>query len=182
MAAIGPYLKANLLDGEEIVHEARFHWLYTVSAFAWLVMSAAFSLWIYFYPPDFLAGVLATKFVPTAGDMFRLDRILAAIVFLIGFYRYIVMMIFQYTTEMAVTNLRLVFKRGLIARSISSVNADRVEGADVSQGLLGRLLGYGRIAIRGTGVGDIVLPPIDNPLAFRRAMLEVAYQNRPFGG
>lgn len=182
MAAVGPYLKTNLLDGEQIVHGARFHWLYIVSAFAWLVMSAAFSIWIYFYPPGFLAHALSTNFVPTAGDLFRLDRILAALVFLIGLYRYAAMMVFQYTTEMAVTNLRLVFKRGLIARSISSVNADRVEGADVWQGVLGRLLGYGRIAIRGTGVGDIILPPIDNPLAFRRAMLEVAYQNRSHGG
>jgi hypothetical protein len=36
--------------------------------------------------------------------------------------------------------------------------------------VLGRIFGYGRIMVRGMGVGEVVLPPISNPIAFRRAI------------
>ncbi len=176
------YLARNLLDGERIVRVARFHWLYTVSAVAWLVMSAAFSIWIFYFPPSALATVLSMQLVPSAGDLLRLDRILSIGVFLIGLYRYAAMMIFKISTEIVITDLRLVFKRGLISRTVNSVNVDRIEGADIYQGVIGRILGYGRIAVRGTGMGDIMLPPIDDPLAFRKAVLEVARPQRPYQG
>ena len=37
---------------------------------------------------------------------------------------------------------------------------------NVDQGYLGRLLGFGRITIRGTGIDDVDIPPIADPLRF----------------
>jgi hypothetical protein len=44
----------------------------------------------------------------------------------------------------------------------------KVEEINLDQSILGRILGYGTVRIQGTGVGELVLPPIDDPLEFRR--------------
>jgi uncharacterized membrane protein YdbT with pleckstrin-like domain len=80
------------------------------------------------------------------------------------------MMIIKVTTEIAITNKRLVYKRGLVARYVGEINIDRIEGVNVLQGVLGRIFNYGRIMVRGMGVGEVILPPIEEPLKFRRAI------------
>ncbi len=74
------------------------------------------------------------------------------------------------TTEIAITNTRLVYKRGLVARHVGEMSIDRIEGVNVLQTILGRLLNYGRLAVRGMGIGEVILPPIEDPIAFRQAI------------
>ena len=45
-----------------------------------------------------------------------------------------------------------------------------IEGVRVTQTLWGRLFGYGRIRIEGTGDDHIDIPNIDDPVGFRRAI------------
>ena len=72
--------------------------------------------------------------------------------------------------EIAITNNRLVYKRGLIARQVGEISIDRIEGVNVLQTVFGRIYNYGRLAIRGMGVGEVVLPPIEDPITFRKAI------------
>ena len=51
-----------------------------------------------------------------------------------------------------------------------------IEGVKVSQGIWGRILGYGHVRIEGTGVDAIETPPIAHPVQFRRAI-----ENAKFG-
>jgi len=37
---------------------------------------------------------------------------------------------------------------------------------------LGRIFNYGRVMVRGMGVGEVVLPPVEDPISFRRAIEE----------
>ncbi len=57
----------------------------------------------------------------------------------------------RWTTEIDVTNRRIVYKRGFIKRHTVEMNMDKVESVDVDQSVLGRLLNYGDITIHGTG-------------------------------
>ena len=41
---------------------------------------------------------------------------------------------------------------------------------NVLQTIMGRIFNYGRIMVRGMGVGEVILPPIEDPIAFRRAI------------
>ena len=92
--------------------------------------------------------------------------------FLLGLYLFAHMMIIKATTEIAVTTERMIYKRGLIARHVGELDIDRIEGVSVYQGVLGRLLGYGSVMIRGMGVGEVLLPPIEAPVEFRKAIQE----------
>jgi uncharacterized membrane protein YdbT with pleckstrin-like domain len=76
----------------------------------------------------------------------------------------------RWTTEIAITNKRIILKRGFIRRDTVEMSIDRVESVDVKQSLLGRALGYGDVIVRGTGSGLAPIRKIDNPLHFRSQM------------
>ena len=99
-------------------------------------------------------------------------RAFAFLMFILGLVKFASMMVIKATTEIAITSSRLVYKRGLVARHVGEISIDRIEGVNVLQSILGRIFNYGRVLIRGMGVGEVVLPPIQDPITFRRAIEE----------
>ncbi len=71
------------------------------------------------------------------------------------------------TTEIAVTDRRIIFKRGLFRRHTVEMNMQKVESVDVDQTLLGRLFDYGDVTVRGVGSSFKRLKLIDAPLRLR---------------
>lgn len=82
------------------------------------------------------------------------------------------------TTEVALTNQRVILKWGLVRRNTIETYLDKVEGIAVDQSILGRLLGYGSVSVRGTGGGGTPCPGIASPQEFRRAVNEHIQNNR----
>ena len=70
-------------------------------------------------------------------------------------------------TELAVTDHRVIYKTGLLSRHTIEMNRDKVESVDVDQSLLGRILGYGTVIVRGTGGSLEPMRNIGDPLTFR---------------
>jgi uncharacterized membrane protein YdbT with pleckstrin-like domain len=73
----------------------------------------------------------------------------------------------RWTTETDVTNLRVVHKTGFIKRRTFEMSLDKVESVDVNQSILGRLLNYGYVTVRGVGEGAETIETIASPLEFR---------------
>jgi len=69
-----------------------------------------------------------------------------------------------------VTNQRLIFKRGLLWRSIQELQLRAIEEVILEQGLVGRLLNFGGLQLHGTGVDDIRLPVLADPMGLRRSL------------
>lgn len=90
---------------------------------------------------------------------------------IIGIVIFLRRFVYEVTTEVAVTNRRFVFKRGFITRHTDEFSTQRIEGVNLTQGFWGRLLNFGRLHIRGSGIGEVDLPTISKPLDFRRAMV-----------
>jgi uncharacterized membrane protein YdbT with pleckstrin-like domain len=76
-------------------------------------------------------------------------------------------LVFQ-STELAVTNRRVLAKSGIVRRHCIDVQNNKVEGLTYNQGLIGRLFGYGSIFVRGTGIGMVPIPYVAAPEAFKR--------------
>jgi len=91
-------------------------------------------------------------------------------VFIIGIVIFAVMMIRKWTTELGITTHRFVKKTGWLTLNTAEIALPNIEGVKVTQGIWGRLLGYGKIRIEGTGVDAVEMPDIADPLAFRRAI------------
>jgi uncharacterized membrane protein YdbT with pleckstrin-like domain len=89
---------------------------------------------------------------------------------LIGIWIFFAMMIKKWTTEIGVTSHRFVIKTGLVKLDTNEIALQNIEGVRVSQSLWGRLLGFGRIRIEGTGVDAVEIPDIADPVGFRAAL------------
>ncbi|MBV9758897.1 MAG: PH domain-containing protein [Alphaproteobacteria bacterium] len=90
--------------------------------------------------------------------------VLAVIAFLRAFLR-------RLSTEIVVTNHRVIFKRGLFSRHTVEMNVSKIETVDVEQTLWGRLFGYGNVIIRGTGGTFEPLIGVARPLQLRNTIL-----------
>ena len=168
------YVEQSLGPNEELVHIGKFHWMYTVQAFMAIIWGIIISIMVV------VGGVIVYKqmgwFPPGLPAMEGVQylhpglRIGAFIAFVFGLLSFAQMMVVKATTEIAITNTRLVYKRGLVARQVGEMSIDRIEGVNVLQTILGRLFNYGRLAIRGMGIGEVILPPIEDPIVFRQAI------------
>lgn len=91
------------------------------------------------------------------------------IFFLVAFIRY-------KTTELAITNKRVIAKLGFISRKTIELNINKVESIQVDQGILGRIFDYGSLIISGAGNPQAPISGISNPMNFRRAFMETQDQ------
>ena len=87
---------------------------------------------------------------------------------LIGIFIFIARYIEKWTTERALTNKRLIIKRGLISRKTEEISCNRIEEVNLSQTVIQRILGSGDILVRGVGAGEIFLRKIDNPIGVQK--------------
>lgn len=134
------YVEDTIGTNEKIVYTVNFHWIYTFSAFLYLLFFG---------------------------------------VFIIGIIIFLKMMINKWTTERVLTNSRYIQKTGWIARDTEEISIYKIEEVDLSQSILGRILGYGSISISGTGSCNIVLKSIDDPLIFQKYLNDLRFNNKP---
>jgi len=76
------------------------------------------------------------------------------------------------TTELAITNKRVIAKFGFIRRSTIELNINKVESIQVDQSIGGRIFNFGTLIISGGGNPQAPIRGISDPLAFRRAFIE----------
>ena len=168
------YIQQSLGPNEELVHVGKFHWMYTVHAFMSIVWGMIGSVLVivgsvYMYKQMGYIR-LNVSWLDVIRELHPGLRIFSFVVFLMGLLGFAQRMVIKATTEIAITNTRLVYKRGLIARQVGELSIDRIEGVNVLQTVMGRILNYGRLAVRGMGIGEVVLPPIEDPIKFRQAI------------
>jgi uncharacterized membrane protein YdbT with pleckstrin-like domain len=71
-------------------------------------------------------------------------------------------------TEVAVSNKRVLIKRGLLSRRSIEVLLPKVESIGVDESFLGRMLGYGTVIVRGRGGTFETFDKIAHPNELRR--------------
>ena len=74
------------------------------------------------------------------------------------------------STEIAVTNQRLILKVGLFRSRTLELKLAKVESLAVTQGLFGKLFGFGTVTVIGTGGTREPFASLTDPLALRRAV------------
>ena len=143
------YIEEILQPGEQVLFAGTLHWIVYLPAMLILIPAV---------------GALTQARPGTTG----MSWLLAAIAFLLASAVMSASAWFRrWTTEIDVTNRRIVYETGFIRRHTVEMNMDKVESVDVDQSFWGRILDYGDIVIRGTGVGIEPLHNIGSPLAFR---------------
>lgn len=70
--------------------------------------------------------------------------------------------------EYALTNKRVVVKTGVISRNTEEMRLSKAETVEVKQGILGRIFGYGKVVITGTGTSNVVFNYVSKPLQVKK--------------
>ena len=148
------YLDRVLQPDETVLHRGNIHWLVYWPAAVFLLIALA-GLYGYLMYPEQQTVAIAVTLVGAVG---------LVIAWLVGFLK-------RWSTEIAVTNRRVIFKEGLIARRTFEMNMDKIESVDVDQSIPGRIFNYGTVTVRGVGSGSEPLKRISSPLELRNRVL-----------
>ena len=119
--------------------------------------------------PVVLAMVIVA--VGLAADQYlHWNLIFAAAVLLATGWVLLVPYIRKATTDLVVTDRRVIVKYGLIRRDTNEMRLSKVESIRIDQGVFERILGYGTVLIRGVGGSFEPITHVADPLAFKRAV------------
>lgn len=150
------YVRSILQPNEQVLIVGKLHWVVYIKTVLFLCVGIISVALEHNFSSEYLPNYLEYTTVVVFGA--------AALVSFVHAWSV------RWITELAVTNRRVIYKRGFISRHTVEMNMDKIESVDVDQSLLGRVLGYGTIHILGTGQGIESLPRIADPLALRNAI------------
>jgi uncharacterized membrane protein YdbT with pleckstrin-like domain len=149
---MGRYIDDILQPGEKVLYSTNAHWIFYLPAIA------AWALVIV---------LLALSRSTTTEGLILTCLAAAAVVAIVALYWTGKAWFHRWTTETDVTNMRVVHKTGFIKRRTFEMSLDKVESVDVNQSILGRILNYGSVTVRGVGEGAETIDMIASPLDFR---------------
>jgi len=148
---LGAYTAATLQFDERPLHQTTIHWMAlsgsVIGAFLSLIVIvpiAMFAAWRNFYWA-WLMLVIPTGILLSAAITVR-------------------------TSELVITDRRVLIKVGFIQRHTFEMFISKIESVGVFQSMLGRLFNYGTVEIRGTGGSSESFATIADPLPFRDAI------------
>ncbi|MGE5269406.1 MAG: PH domain-containing protein [Thiohalocapsa sp.] len=147
------YVEQVLQPGETVLYATSLHWLVYLRAIMLLIVAI-------------ICVVVASGFNDQSLPKLVLLAVAAALC-LWAILSAVTALIRRSTTELAVTDRRVIFKTGIFQRHSMEINRSKVETVGVDQSILGRLLGYGTVIVRGTGGSFEPIPFIGDPLTFR---------------
>ena len=150
------YVQSVLQPGETVRHVASVHWIAFWPGAVFLFLAIVTLMYGEFFSSHMLFW-----------------QIIAGVFSVIGLFLLIPEWFAWWTTEIAVTNLRVIYKTGFISRSTNEMNMDKVESVQVDQSIAGRLLDYGTVTITGTGEGIEKLLKIARPIELRNSITGV---------
>jgi uncharacterized membrane protein YdbT with pleckstrin-like domain len=158
------YVGKVLQPGETVLARGEYHWIiYMKAVWLFVIGIVVFLMLKAGVDPDAASGP-SNPAAPALAALASLAFVIMAGIALLRAW------FMKRTTELAITDRRVIFKTGFIRRITAEMNMDKVETVNVNQSVLGRILNYGTIHIRGTGAGIEHLHQISHPLEIRTAV------------
>jgi uncharacterized membrane protein YdbT with pleckstrin-like domain len=147
------YVERVLQPGEQVRYISSIHWIVYWPGVAVALLAVA----AYWFGE--------TRLLPKVWLYTAYALALVAVVLLVQeWYQW-------WITEIAVTNRRVIYKKGLIRLHTNEMNMDKVESVQVGQSFLGRMFDFGTVKILGTGEGFEALQTIAGPIKLRNSIV-----------
>ena len=154
------YVNDNLITGEAITYRARLHWLHFVKPTLIGLTIIALSAFLFYIAN--LGNVLSGQ----------ATFLIGVAVLLIAAFPVLAATLTWHSAEFAVTNKRVILKTGFIESKTAEMFLNKIESVGVDQSIVGRILDYGTIVIRGTGGSLEPFHRVSAPLEFRKQIQE----------
>jgi len=149
------YYTKVLQSGEQVKYVGKLHWTIYRNA----ILSAL------------LAAIVAVIGLTLPEQQRSFALLVSGALLLVAAIYFVGAWFIRMTTEIVVTDKRIIHKTGWIARHTEEMNITKVETVDVSQGILERVFGSGTVLIRGIGGGWEPLRRVASPLQLRNAIV-----------
>jgi uncharacterized membrane protein YdbT with pleckstrin-like domain len=143
------YIERNLVEGEKVLYRTRLHWIV-------LLKPVLIAVVLLFVPGGLLLWAKGRDMTWPSVALFALGIIVIAY----GGVK-------RNATEMAVTDKRVIIKQGIASRKTLELVLAKVESIVVNESVMGRMLGYGTLVVRGTGGTYETFFEIAHPSEFR---------------
>lgn len=170
------FVKKVIGPDETLIGISSAHWIYGAKGIAWLAGMMILGLVLSYY----INGLFDHLFRNNAA--FAADKIgdiffwLPTLLGLVMFFTYVLVMI---SPEIALTNKRIIYKKGIIAVDVKELDLEEIKAVDVDNGTFGRFLNYGYIVFDARFVGNLDLPAIAKPYRFVKALNEARSGKNP---
>jgi uncharacterized membrane protein YdbT with pleckstrin-like domain len=157
------YVDSVLQPGERVIMRGHLHWI------------------VYWHAILFLVLTIVCAGADGSDGMGLVARFAAMVFGVLCVIAFAHAWFIRWITEIAVTDRRIIYKRGFITRHTEEMNMDKVASVDVDQSILGRILDYGTLHVIGAGGAQAPddatrvrgiehLHRIASPLALRNAI------------
>ena len=155
------YLNKYLIDGEDVLYTTRLHWVVFGWQIFFMLLCVAAGLFVILGGYDKQQQLHFTSLQISLTGLALI--VLGAIIFFSGWVK-------RNATVMNITNMRILVKLGIATRRTWEMPFSKIESVSVEEPMLGRLLGYGNVVIRGVGGTPESFHDISHPLEFRRRL------------
>lgn len=125
-----------LTQGEEILMDARIHWVVFVQPAVIFVLALLAT--IFFHP------------------------IMGVVLLFLNLYPLYNAVIHYWMTHLILTNKKVMSRAGYLSRDWTQMRFSRIENAYLEEPIIGRALGYSTVIISGMGTGAIAVPYVTN--------------------
>jgi len=145
-------LIASYFMNNDVVYQAKLHWVIFVSPLCLFVLSLA----------------AAIKF-PQIQPM----------IFLLSFFAFawiaITWAIYHFSS-LTIKTRQVILRTGMMVRKTIDIPLNKIESIDISQPLTGSILGFGSLVITGTGGTKHIINHLSHPLTCRRHIEQLIHQ------
>lgn len=147
----------KLRDGETLIHKTRPHWI----VFAWTVWLASLAA-RFFFAANYVSSAEDAQMWLGLAWTFAVFTLIAAV--LAQFY--------GWSSRFILTDRRVVVKNGILRQRSTEFPLRNVESVLVEFPILGRLLNYGTLTVRGFGGSRDSIKRVPQPARVRELIQE----------
>lgn len=158
------YVKRAMQADEKIVYCAQLHWIIYQMGFFTTILGAIFGYFGIQIVQFFFDGEMEAAFVSPV-------KYISIALIALGAFQLLSSFIRQISTELVITDQRVIAKHGFIATTSYELMMTKVEGATIDQSVLGRVLGYGTLMVKGTGGGISPIDHVADPYKFHSFLM-----------
>ena len=161
------FVKKIVRSDEKLYYVARLHVIHVIQGALWFLLLFLAGR----YLDQYLFSLLSHKNHPVVIDLLFTRFVLPPYTFtlflsLIGIIVLLTLTFKYLSTEVGLTNQRIIYKTGLIMVDVDEVDIEEVRGEDIDHGILGSILNYARIRLDCRFIDDMMFPAISQPYKF----------------
>jgi hypothetical protein len=161
------YVHRLITTDENMIGVGRLHWIYVIKGLGWFFL-LAFGGWI--ANGFIMRGIMAISEgrYAMATSLMSINNGALVLVMGVGLLIFFFNVIKLISTEIGLSNRRIIHKTGLFFVKVESIDLEEIRGENLDTGVFGRLLNYAYVELDCRFIGDVKMEAMEKPDLFMR--------------